>query len=140
MAIIALNSTAPEVDDRSYGAGATHVETLGWVANTSAAYIYFAAPFAGKLTAMDVGGTVTSDGTKTYTFTCINLNNSSAAMIGTTLYDASPVLTAGTSAAVVISATAANLVVAKGDLIKVGMAGGTGSGLASAAVTFEPTA
>jgi hypothetical protein len=140
MAIIALNEVVPTVDQRSFGSGAVYKETLGWVANTSAAYHYVAAPFAGTLTAFQTGCTITSDATKTYTFTCINLNNSSAAMIGTTLYDAAPVLTAGTQATAVTSGTAANLVVAKGDIIKVGMAGGTGSGLASAVVTFEPVA
>jgi hypothetical protein len=58
-------------------------------------------------------------------------------MIGTTLYDADPVLTAGTTVQAVLSATAANLVVALGDIIKVGMTGGTGSGNAGVVLVWE---
>ena len=139
MAIIALNTTSPEVGDRSYGAGATHVDNLAYAANTSVAYEWVSAPFDGVLSQVLVGADITSDATKTYTIVCTNETNSDAAMIGTTLYDADPVLTAGTAAVAVLSTTAANLVVSKGDVIKVGMTGGTGSGNASVTLTWETT-
>ena len=137
MAEIALNSTVPNITDRPYGYGSSNIANEWWVANTSEQKKYFMAPSAGILKAAYVQGTVTSDATKTYTFTVKNLSNSDAAMIGTTLYDADPVLTADTRATVVLSGTAANLVVARGDLIEVAMTGGTGSGAAAMQLVIE---
>ena len=128
MAIIALNSDKPTVDQRGYGFGSMHKDNLGFVANTSEAIQYVSAPCAGKLKNVTVMADVTSDATKTYTVTVTNKNNSDAAMLGTTLYDADPILTAGTAAEASLSATAANLAVDKGDVIAVSMTGGTGSG------------
>ena len=107
--------------------------------NTTGATIDFAytAARAGILKFGYVQGSVTSDATKTYTVTAVNISNSSAAMFGTNLFDADPVLTAGTKAALTLSATAANLVVAEGDLIVISVAGGTGSGDASVEMVFE---
>jgi hypothetical protein len=137
MAEIPLVTSTPLNSDRSYGVGAAQRDNLAFVANTSAAYEWVTAPYAGVLSAVYVSADVTSDATKTYTIVCTNETNSDAAMIGTTLYDADPVLTAGTPLQAVLSATAANLVVALGDVIKVGMTGGTGSGNAGVILVWE---
>lgn len=107
--------------------------------NTTGATVDFAyiAARAGILKFGYVQGSVTSDATKTYTVTAVNISNSSAAMLGTNLFDADPVLTAGTKAALVLSGTADNLVVAEGDMIVVSVAGGTGAGDASVELVFE---
>ena len=99
-------------------------------------YVYTAAR-AGILKFGYVQGSVTSDATKTYTVTAVNISNSSAAMLGTNLFDADPVLTAGTRAALTLSGTAANLVVDEGDMIVVSVAGGTGAGDAGVELVFE---
>ena len=108
--------------------------------NTSSAtvdHVYQAAR-AGILKFAYLQGSVTSDATKTYTATIVNHSNSSAAMLAASqLYDADPVLTAGTRAALTVSATAANLVVAEGDLIVITVAGGAGAGDASIEMVFE---
>lgn len=137
MAIIAANTTRPAVNDRSYGYGATHIETVWFDANTSEDVKYIMAPSNGILKEFNVQGSVTSDGTKTYTLTCVNVSNSNAVMIGTTVYDDDPVLTAGTKASATLSTTAANLAVDDGDLIKVSHTGGTGSGDAVIQLVFE---
>lgn len=137
MAIIDLNTDNPTVSQRGYGFGATHVSNLGFVANTSKATQYITAPCAGKLKNVTVMGDVTSDGTATYTIEVVNESNSDVDMIGTTEYDADPVLTAGTAAEATLSSTAANLVVSKGDIISVSHTGGTGSGNAGVVVEFE---
>jgi len=137
MAEIALITTVPDINDRPFGYGSTNVISEWWTANTSEEVKYFMAPSGGILKAVYVSAIVTSDATKTYTFTVKNLSNTDAAMIGTTLYDADPVLTADTVATVTLSATAANLAVDRGDLIEVAMTGGTGSGAAAIQLVFE---
>jgi hypothetical protein len=114
------------------------VVSCGFVANTSAASQYFAAPCDGKLVAVAVQGSVTSDATKTYTLTITN--GASTAMLGTTVYDADPVLTANTVAYPTLTSTAADLVVTTGDIIKVTFTGGTGSGNFSVVMYFEANA
>lgn len=128
MAIIADNSTRPAVLDRSFGYGATHVENVWFTANTSEAIKHVMAPSGGILKEINVQGTVTSTATATYTIAVTNVSYSDAAMNATTLYDADPVLTAGTMASVTLSTTAANLAVDDGDLIAISHTGGTGSG------------
>lgn len=137
MTEIAVNVTTPKVVERPYGFGSNHIDNLAFAANTSVAYQYIVAPADGKLKSVTVSGAVTSDATKTYTIVVNNMNNSDVNMIGTTLYDADPVLTAGTVAEAVLHATAANLVVEKGDIIRVGHTGGTGSGLAGVMLEWE---
>jgi hypothetical protein len=107
--------------------------------NTGGATVDFAfsAPKKGTLKFAYVQGSITSDATKTYTITAVNISNSSAAMLGTNLYDADPVLTAGTRASMVLSATAANLDVDEGDLVVVTVVGGAGAGDASVEMVFE---
>ena len=107
----------------------------GFVANTSAASQYFAAPGNGKLVGVVVQGSVTSDATKTYTLTITR--GASTAMLGTTVYDADPVLTANTAAYPTLTTTEADLEVSAGDIIKVTFTGGTGSGNFSALLVFD---
>lgn len=137
MAEVAIVTTVPNINDRTYGYGATFIANEWFAANTSTDTKYFMAPSAGNLKAVYVIGTVTSDATKTYTITVKNLSNSDAAMIGTTLYDADPVLTADTVASATLSTTAANLAVDRGDLIEVTHTGGTGSGAVGLQLVFE---
>lgn len=137
MAEIALKTTIPDVTDRSYGYGATHVDNPAWVANTSAAVQYVTAPFDGVLKQALCSADVTSDATATYTFLVTNQSNSDVELLATTLFDADPVLTAGTPSAATLSTTTANLSVSKGDIISVSMAGGTGSGNAGLVLTWE---
>jgi|LGVF01.1.fsa_nt_gb hypothetical protein len=137
MAEIAVVTTIADPAARPYGFGSTAPITLSFQANTSEAIEYFVCPSAGVLKSFLTQATVTSDATKTYTLSASNVSNSAAAMLGTTLYDADPVLTAGTAAAAVLSGTAASLVVDKGDLVAVSMTGGTGSGAVAVELTFE---
>lgn len=137
MAIIATNTTRPAVNDRSYGYGATSIIAVWFDANTSIDTKYIMAPSNGVLKEFNVQGSVTSDGTATYTLTCVNKSNSDAAMIGTTVYDDDPVLTAFTKASATLSTTAANLAVDDGDMILVSHTGGTGSGDVVIQLVFE---
>jgi ethanolamine utilization microcompartment shell protein EutL len=106
--------------------------SVGFVANTSAASQYVAAPGDGKLVAVVVQGSVTSDATKTYTLTVTR--GASTELLGTTLYDASPVLTAHTAAFPVL---VADTTVKAGDILKVTFTGGTGSGNFSVLMVFD---
>jgi len=137
MSEIAVTTTRPAVNDRSYGYGATSIVEVWFVANTSTATKYIMAPSNGVLKEFNVQGTVTSDATKTYTLTCVNKSNSDAAMIGTTVYDADPVLTAFTAASATLSTTAANLAVDDKDMILLTHTGGTGSGDVVVQLIFE---
>ena len=137
MAEIALKTTVPEVNDRGYGFGAKHTDNLVITAHTTAAYEYVTAPADCVLKAVTFSASVTSSVSVTYALGITNESNSSAAMIATTLYDADPVLTAGTAAEVTLSSTAANLVVEKGDIIKIGGVGGTASGLWGVVLEWE---
>jgi hypothetical protein len=137
MAEVSIVTTVPDPSARPYGFGSAAPITLSFQANTSEAIEYFICPSASKLKAFYTQAAVTSDATKTYTLSASNVSNSAAAMLGTTLYDADPVLTAGTVAAATLSGTAANLVVDKGDLIAVSMTGGTGSGAVAIELVFE---
>lgn len=137
MSEIAVNTTRPAVNDRSYGYGATSIVEVWFVANTSTATKYIMAPSNGVLKEFNVQGSVTSDGTKTYTLTCVNKSNSDAAMIGTTVYDDDPVLTAFTAASATLSTTTANLAVDDKDMILLTHTGGTGSGDVVVQLVFE---
>lgn len=93
---------------------------------------------AGVLKFVYLNADVTSDATKTYTLTVANASNSGNSMVAASqLWDADPVLTAGTEVSAVVTATAADLVVAAGDLIEVAVAGGTGAGDAAVRLIFE---
>lgn len=137
MAEISVNTTRPAVNDRSYGYGATSIVEVWFPANTSEAIKYIMAPSNGILKEFNVQGTVTSDATKTYTITCTNKSNSDAAMLGTTVYDADPVLTAFTAASATLSTTAANLAVDDKDALAISHTGGTGSGDLVVQLVFE---
>ena len=130
-ATVAVNTAYADLDDR-FNRPAS-IET-GFVANTSAASQYFAAPGKGSLAAVVVQGSVTSDATKTYTFT---VTNGSTEMLATTLYDADPVLTANTAAYPTLSTVANAVDCDAGDIIKVTFTGGTGSGNATVLLVFE---
>lgn len=135
MAEIELNSTTPGADQRGYGFGATHIDNLGFAANTSVTYQYVTAPADGVLKRVTVNATVTSDATATYTFVVNNMSVADdPAMVGTSVFDADPVLTADTPAELTLSTATA---VSKGDIIRVGMTGGTGSGLAGVLLEWE---
>lgn len=137
MAEVAIVTTVPLINDRTHGFGATSLADLSFQANTSEHIEYIQAPCSGVLKACYIQGSVTSDATKTYTITVTNKSNSDAAMLGTTLYDADPVLTAFTVAAATLSTTAANLAVDRGDMIAVSHTGGTGSGAVAIQLVFE---
>lgn len=135
MAEVAMNTSAPDASQRSYGYGAAQLTNLAFAANTSVAYQYVTAPADGILKAVTVKGTVTSTATATYTFVVNNMSvDTDPAMVGTSLFDADPVLTADVAANLVMSATNA---VSKGDIIRVGFTGGSGSGLAGVLLEFE---
>ena len=134
MAIQAMNETNPGALQRGYGFGAVHTSTVGFAANTSVAYQYITAPADGVLKEVLVKGTVTSDATATYTIVVNNMSVAAdPAMIGTTLFDADPVLTADVAANATLSTATA---VSKGDIIRVGHTGGTGSGLAGVTLVW----
>jgi hypothetical protein len=129
MAIQAMNETNPGALQRGYGFGAVHTSTVGFAANTSVAYQYITAPADCVLKEVLIKATVTSTASATYTIVVNNMSVAAdPAMIGTTLFDADPVLTADVAANATLAADA-NLAVAKGDIIRVGHTGGTGSGL-----------
>lgn len=139
MAEIALNAATPKVSGRGYGFGASHINNLGFAANTSVAYQYITAPAAGVLKAVTIKGTVLSDATKTYTFVVNNMSKADdpAMLAAGQVYDDDPVLTADVAYELALSATAAARVVSKGDIIRVGFTGGTGSGLAGVCLEWE---
>lgn len=137
MAIQDINTTVPDVNNRGGGVAAYFEDNVSFESNTSEDTKYIAAPCDGKLVQATVQGTVTSDATATYTVTVTNKSNSDAAMLGTTVYDDDPVLTAFTAANPTLSTTEADLVVEKGDMIEVSMTGGTGSGEVAVLLTFE---
>ena len=122
--------------NRGGGVAAYYEENVSFVANTSIESIYIQAPVDGKLVAGAVQGSVTSDATKTYTYVVTNVTTSKT-MIVSTLFDADPVLTAGTKADLVVSTTAVDVAVTKSDLLKIDFTGGTGSGLTAVLLTFE---
>lgn len=126
-------TTYPDLDDRM--SRPSSVE-LGFVANTSEAVQYFAAPGDGTLAAVVYNGSVTTDATKTMTLKVLN-GATTMLTAATALYDADPVLTAGTPVDVGLSATAASIAVSKGDIIYVSHTGGTGSGNASVQLVFD---
>lgn len=137
MAIYPLNEATPKVLGRGYGFGASHISNLGFAANTSVVYQYITAPADCVLKGVTVKGTVTSDATKTYTFVVNNMSvTGDPAMIGTSAFSADPVLTADVAAELGVVTTAAAKV-SKGDIIRVGFTGGTGSGLAGVLLEWE---
>lgn len=123
------NTAFADLDDQMNN---PYIVSCGFVANTSAASQYFAAPGAGFLKSVVVQGSVTSDATKTYTLTITK--GASTQLLGTTLYDADPVLTANTAA---YPTLVADTSVAAGDILKVTMTGGSGSGNLSVLMVFE---
>ena len=137
MAINPMNTTVPDASQRSYGYGAAGISNLGFVANTSVAYQYITAPADGVLKAVTVKGSITSDASKTYTFVVNNMSvDSDPAMIGTSVFNNTNVLTADEPYNLAVVTTAAAKV-SKGDIIRVGFTGGTGSGLAGVLLEFE---
>jgi hypothetical protein len=136
MAIIAKSTSQVEPKDRGNVSSAAAVVQKDHLANTSAVLKYCVAPVTGKLMFADAQASITSDATKTYTFVLTNVS-ASKTMSTTTLFDADPVLTAGTKGTINLSTTAANVAVTRGDLISISMAGGTGSGLTCTALYFE---
>ena len=139
MAIYPLNTDTPKVLGRGYGFGASHIDNLGFAANTSVAYQYITAPADCVLKGVTVKGTITSTATATYTFAVNNMSvDTDPAMIGTSVFNATEgsVLTADEAAELAVVATAAAKV-SKGDIIRVGFTGGTGSGLAGVLLEWE---
>lgn len=126
---VAVNAAYADLDDRM---NRPAFVSAGFVANTSAASQYFAAPGDGILKAVAVQGSVTSDATKTYTLTITR--GASTELLGTTLYDAAPVLTANT---VAYPTLVADTTVKAGDILKVTFTGGTGSGNFSVLMVFD---
>jgi len=136
MDIQPITTYVAAAENRGGGVAAYFEENTSFVANTSIESRYFLAPVSGKLVAGAVQGSVTSDGTKTYTFEVTNVTTSKT-MVASTLLDDAPILTAGTQVALIPSTTAADVAVTKGDFIKVDFTGGTGSGLSAVLLTFE---
>lgn len=126
----AVNTAFAEQTNR--GTGSYQVVTLGWGADGGTEY--FAAPCDGNLVRVGVTSVTTTDGSNKIGLTITNESNSDAAMVGTTLFDDSPVATADTEVACTLSTTAANVAVEQGDLIKVVYAE-TGT-IAGVAVSF----
>jgi hypothetical protein len=130
---VSVNTAYADLDDRM--SRPINVE-LGFVANTSIATEYFAAPGDGHLVDVVVQGSVTSDATKTYTLTVEN--GTQTMLLGASqVYDADPILTADTAAFPALNATRANLAVSTGDIIEVSHTGGVGSGNVSVLLIFE---
>lgn len=95
------------------------------------------APRGGILKFVYINGSVTSDATKTYTLVITNVSKSKTMTAAGQVWDADPVLTAGTRSAATLSTTAADVAVDEGDLIQVSVAGGTGAGSAAVELVFE---
>lgn len=136
MAEIALNTSYAEENQMANGKSRQVIEDA-WAANTSAALKYHTATVSGTFVRARVNASVTSDATKTYTFIITNVTKSKTVTAAGQLYDASPVLTAGTVADLTLSSTAADIAVDEGDILTFSMAGGTGSGLAGIEVVIE---
>jgi hypothetical protein len=109
----------------------------GLAANTSAATTYYTVPGDGVITAAVVNAAVTSDATKTYTYVIANVTANKTVTAASQLYDASPVLTAGTPASLTLSTTAADVAVTKGDVLSIAFTGGTGSGVTSVIIDVQ---
>lgn len=130
---VSVDTSYADLDDRMSRPSSVEV---GFVANTSEVVDYFAAPGDGTLVAVRYNGSVTTDATKTMELKV--LNGATTMLTGASgLYDADPVLTAGTPVDVGLSATAASLEVSQGDIIYVSHNGGTGSGNASVQLIFD---
>lgn len=139
MATIALATTQKSRSEKGNEASRYQIAT-GLAANTSAATTYYTVPGDGILTKGIVTGSVTSDGTKTYTYVVTNVTASKTMTAASQVWDADPVLTAGTPANLTLSTTAADVAVTKGDVISIAFTGGTGSGTTSVILDFEITA
>ena len=135
MAIQAINTALPEAPLRGNGQPGMLPHLLHFEANTSLDSKYFVAEAGGVLRRVRVQGTVTSDATKTYTYVVTNVTQSDIMTAAGQLFDASPVLTAGTYADLVLDAT--GVAVDAGDLIKVDFTGGTGSGETAVELVIE---
>lgn len=139
MSVIALTTTP--VNPAAKGNSQSRYQICaGLAANTGVAYTYYTVPGDGILKSGTIVGSVTSDGTKTYTYVVTNDTASKTMTAASQVWDADPVLTAGTPAYLTLSTTAADVAVTKGDVIKIAFTGGTGSGTTSVILDFELTA
>ena len=136
MATIALATTKKSPSEKGNSQQRYQI-CAGLAANTSAATTYYTVPGDGVITAAVVTGSVTSDATKTYTYVITNVTASKTVTAASQVYDADPVLTAGTPASLTLSTTAADVAVTKGDVISIAFTGGTGSGTTSVIVDVE---
>jgi hypothetical protein len=136
MATIALATTKKSPSEKGNSQSRYQI-CAGLAANTSAATTYYTVPGDGVITAAVVTGSVTSDATKTYTYVITNVTASKTVTAASQVYDADPVLTAGTPASLTLSTTAADVAVTKGDVISIAFTGGTGSGTTSVIVDVE---
>jgi hypothetical protein len=118
MAIIALDTTFKSQMNR---AGASAYFVLEGKAVAATATTVVAAPFNGKLTSvLFCNGETVMSGSHKYVVTVLNAANSDAAMISS--YDAgTAAVGAYATGTPTLSATAANLVVSRGDSIEVVM-------------------
>lgn len=125
-----------------YSEGARHTteKTIATTGNTDA---YVLAPFAGTLTGVDFSGVdaLTADNTNYITFSITNLGQAGAGSTvmlaatdaNTTKATGGTALAANTKRSLTVNATAANLVVAKGDRLRVRFAA---TGTLANTVTF----
>jgi len=139
MATIALATSQKSPSEKGNSESRYQI-CAGLAANTSAATTYYTVPGDGIIKAAVVTGAVTSDATKTYTYVISNVTASKTVTAASQLYDASPVLTAGTPASLTLSTTAADVAVTKGDVLSIAFTGGTGSGATSVIIDVEITA
>lgn len=105
-------------------------------ANTSEATYEFLAPAKGRVAAVNVAASVTSDATKTYTFVMTNETDTKT-IVASTVYDADPVLTADTDVDLTVATASSADRVDRGDVIQFSHTGGTGSGTVAVCVAFE---
>ena len=139
MATIALATTHKSRSEKGNEPSRYQI-AAGLAANTSAATTYYTVPGDGILKKGVVTGSVTSDGTKTYTYVVTNVTANKTMTAASQVWDDAPVLTAGTPANLTFSTTAADVAVTKGDVISIAFTGGTGSGTTSVILDFEITA
>ena len=118
------------------------------VATTSNTDVVLIAPFSGSLASAEfnTGTTLATNDTNYVTFTVTNITNSNAAMLvsdnaATTKVTGGSAWTASTVRSLVVHATAANLIVAAGDVIRVRIAvtGTLGAALSNASAILRFT-
>jgi hypothetical protein len=118
------------------------------VATTSNTDVVIVAPYSGTLASVqaNTGTTLATNDTNYVTFTVTNVTNSNAAMVAATNAETTKVTggsawTASTVRTIALSGTAANLIVAQGDVIRVryGVTGTLGGALSNASILLRFT-